>query len=195
MQEQQSGDMHHLGSLIKRIDGVLGKGNLDKETFVDLYMQFELYLKRIKDLTGISPDFVSYRIEIIQPQTEGELKQVLSIARNALATLQENYDHELAVAQAGAANNVATADAQATASVQVKISQTVEALESCQLSAEDLTALKAAITDLAAARGKAPETICEKASKLLDLAKKGVDIATAVAPFVASVLQTLRLDA
>lgn len=121
--------MHHLGSLIKRIDGVLGKGNLDKETFVDLYMQFELYLKRIKNLTGISPDFASYRIEIIQPQTEGELKQVLSIVRNALATLQENYEHELAVAQAGATNNTATANAQATASVQITISQAVEAVD------------------------------------------------------------------
>lgn len=192
MQEQQSGDMHHLGSLIKRIDGVLKSDNLNEETFVDLYMQFALYLKRIKNLTGISPDFVLYRIELIQPQTEGEFKQVLSTARNALATLQESYEHELAVAQAGAANNVATASAHATASAQVTISQTFEALESCQLTDDELSKLKAAVKDLEAAREKGPTTVCEKAAALLDLAKKGIDIVTAVAPFAASILGTLR---
>lgn len=54
-----------------------------------------------------------------------------------------------------------------------------------------MKAIKAAIADLEAAKGDRPETICEKASKLLDLAKKGADAAKAVAPFVAQALSSI----
>ncbi|WP_417046244.1 hypothetical protein [Enorma massiliensis] len=85
----------------------------------------------------------------------------------------------------------ADSHATATATTAVTVTQTIEALESCSLSPEELSEMKAAIAELEAAKGKAPETICEKASKLLDLAKKGTDTAKAVAPYVASALSAL----
>lgn len=85
----------------------------------------------------------------------------------------------------------ADSHAAATANATVTVTQTIEALESCSLSPEEFSEMKAAIADLEAAKGKAPETLCEKASKLLDLAKKGADTAKAVAPYVAGALATL----
>lgn len=85
----------------------------------------------------------------------------------------------------------ASSNSTATANVTVTISQTLDMLESCSLSPGELSEMKAAIADLEAAKGKAPETVCEKASKLLDLAKKGADTAKAVAPYVAAALGTL----
>lgn len=71
------------------------------------------------------------------------------------------------------------------------ISQTIKKLDRCGLDKEEMKAIKAAIADLEAAKGDRPETICEKASKLLDLAKKGADAAKAVAPFVAQALSSI----
>lgn len=51
--------------------------------------------------------------------------------------------------------------------------------------------IKAAIVDLEAAKDDRPESICQKASKLLDLVKKGADTAKAVAPFVAHALSLI----
>lgn len=89
--------------------------------------------------------------------------------------------------------NVGNASSSSTASANamVSISQAFDALESCSLSPEELSEMKAAIADLEVAKGKDPETVCEKASKLLDLAKKGADTAKAVAPFVAAALSAL----
>lgn len=75
--------------------------------------------------------------------------------------------------------------------VEVTISQTIKKLDRCGLDKEEMKAIKAAIADLEAAKGDRPETICEKASKLLDLAKKGADAAKAVAPFVAQALSSI----
>ncbi|MBM6907890.1 hypothetical protein [Collinsella intestinalis] len=85
----------------------------------------------------------------------------------------------------------ASSSSTSTANATVTISHALDALESCSLSPEELSEMKAAIADLEAAKGKAPETLCEKASRLLDLAKKGADTAKALAPYVASALATL----
>lgn len=91
------------------------------------------------------------------------------------------------------ATQTVSADSHATASANatVTISQAIDALESCSLSPEELSEMKAAIAELETAKGKAPETVCEKASKLLDLAKKGADTAKALAPYVAGALSAL----
>lgn len=116
-----------------------------------------------------------------------------------MKVLRDEKEHDLEVARLNAAaagvsvavdnsnSNVATA----TANAAVTISQAFDALESCSLSPEELSEMKVAIADLEAAKGKAPETICEKASRLLDLAKKCADTAKAVAPYVAGALGTL----
>ena len=83
----------------------------------------------------------------------------------------------------------ATAQASATAAAEVTMSQVIESLDSHIVDDAELAEIKAAVADLEAAKGKSPETICDKASKLLDLAKKGVDVAKAVAPYVAMALQ------
>lgn len=92
-------------------------------------------------------------------------------------------------------NNIgnSSSTSNATASNVVTISQAFDALESCEISQDELAALKVAIVDLEAAKGKSPEAVCEKASRLLDLAKKGADTAKAVAPFVAAVLSAFGL--
>lgn len=120
--------------------------------------------------------------------------------RGKLAVYRDGRNHELEIARLNAAaagvnvavdnvnHNVASANAAATV---VSISQAFDALESCSLSPEELSEMKAAIADLEVAKGKDPETVCEKASKLLDLAKKGADTAKAVAPFVAAALSAL----
>ncbi len=82
-----------------------------------------------------------------------------------------------------------TAQASATAAAEVTMSQVIESLDSHVADDAELAEIKAAVADLEAAKGKSPETICDKASKLLDLAKKGVDVTKAVAPHVAMALQ------
>lgn len=118
-----------------------------------------------------------------------------------MRVLRDERAHEMAIAKLSAAAKGATiviqdvgnasSSSTATATATVSISQALDALESCSLSPEELSEMKAAIAELEAAKGKAPETICEKASKLLDLAKKGADTAKAVAPYVAGALSAL----
>lgn len=87
--------------------------------------------------------------------------------------------------------NVVSSASEATATVEITMSQTVREVERCDLDENVIQAIKAAIADLEAAKGGQPETICEKASKLLDLVKKGSDAAKAVAPFVAQALSLI----
>lgn len=82
-----------------------------------------------------------------------------------------------------------TAQASASASVEVTMSQVFGELESLVHDDSELSEIKAAVADLEAAKGKSPETICDKTSKLLDLAKKGADVAKAVGPYIAMALQ------
>lgn len=131
----------------------------------------------------------------IRPYTVEDIRRL----RGKLAVYRDEKDHELEIAKLNAAaagvnvavdnvnNNIATANATVT------VSQAAEALDSCDLSSESLAAIKAAVLDLETAKNKSPETVCEKASKLLDLAKKGADTAKAVAPFVAAALSALGL--
>lgn len=131
--------------------------------------------------------------------TDDEARKDVERLVGKMKVLRDAMEHEAAIARLNAAaagvnlsvnnsnSNVATATANAT----VTISQAFDALESCSLSPEELSEMKAAIADLEASKGKGPETICEKASKLLDLAKKGADTAKAVAPYVAGALATL----
>lgn len=83
------------------------------------------------------------------------------------------------------------AQSSANATVEVTFHQTIRALDSCNLDDGTMKEIKAAIVDLEAAKDDRPESICQKASKLLDLVKKGADTAKAVAPFVAHALSLI----
>lgn len=84
-----------------------------------------------------------------------------------------------------------TANASASASVEVTMSQVFDELESLIHDDAELSEIKAAVAGLEAAKGKSPETICEKASKVLDLVKKGADVAKVVGPYIAMALQSI----
>ena len=71
------------------------------------------------------------------------------------------------------------------------MTQAVRALDGCDSTKEEIDALKAAVADLSAADKKEPEKVCEKASRVLDLAKKGADTVKAVAPLVAAALSAI----
>lgn len=86
-------------------------------------------------------------------------------------------------------NNEAHASASATADIR----ETIRAIDSCEGTDEELSALKAAVADLAAADRSEPERVCEKASRVLDLAKKGADTVKAVAPIVGTILSALGI--
>ena len=71
------------------------------------------------------------------------------------------------------------------------MTQTIRMLSGCSAPKEEIDALKAAVADLAAADKNEPENVCEKAARVLDLAKKGVDTVKAAAPLVAAALSAL----
>lgn len=131
--------------------------------------------------------------------TDGDARRDVEILVSKMRVLRDKEAHDMAIAKLNAAargativiQDVGNSSSTATANATVTISQTLDALESCSLSPGELSEMKAAVADLEASKGKAPETVCEKASKLLDLAKKGADTAKAVAPYVAGALATL----
>lgn len=93
-------------------------------------------------------------------------------------------------------NNINTqAYSSSSSSVQIDISiamsQTINALDSCNLSPEEIKDIKEAIADLSAEEKSNPEKVCEKVIKVLDLAKKGADAVKAVAPLIASIFSSL----
>lgn len=147
----------------------------------------------------VIPHISNYRGMHINGEVPPYTVQDIRKLRGKLAVYRDEKEHELEVARLNAAaagvsvavDNSSSSVATAIATAEVTISQTLDALESCSLSPEELSEMKAAIADLEAAKGKAPETLCEKASRLLDLAKKGADTAKAVAPYVAGALGTL----
>ena len=133
------------------------------------------------------------------PYTDEDARRDVEILVSKMKVLRDEREHDMAIAKLNAAakgativiQDVGNSSSTATANAAVTVSQAIDALESCSLSPEELSEMKAAIVDLEAAKGKAPETLCEKASMLLDLAKKCADTAKAVAPYVAGALATL----
>lgn len=186
--------MSTVDEFIARCDEVISRpGDFDQRMLADLSKEI------CASFNHVIPHISSYRGMHINGEVPPYTVQDIRKLRGKLAVYRDEEERKLEVARLNAVaastnlsvnnsnSNVATATANAT----VTISQTLDALKSCSLSPEELTEIKAAIVDLEAAKGKAPETLCEKASKLLDLAKKGTDTAKAVAPYVAGALATL----
>lgn len=84
-------------------------------------------------------------------------------------------------------NNTAKADA----SVQIDLSVTIEAIESSDLSEDQIKELKALLLDLSAAKGKDAKTIAEKLKDALDIAKSSAGSAKAVMEFAVPIIQSI----
>lgn len=171
--------MSQLDHLIERCDAALSH-DFDEDECLRIAADYYLaYMKEIGNETG----------SVLNPKSGPIDFATIRSIRVLLIAHRERMEHELAVATAGASS--ASIASSVSVCVSVSLSQTIEAVDGCELSSEDMSQIKAAIVDLEAARGKSPEAICDRASKVLDLAKKGIDVAKAVGPFVAMVLQNM----
>lgn len=118
-----------------------------------------------------------------------------------METYRDSQERQMRIAELEAAgrgaqiivSNSGNNEAHASASATADIRETIRAIDSCEGTDEELSALKAAVADLAAADRSEPERVCEKASRVLDLAKKGADTVKAVAPIVGTILSALGI--
>lgn len=84
-----------------------------------------------------------------------------------------------------------TNSATASATAEVSISQTFSELEESDLSEEEITALKAALADVLAAKEQGPSKFAEKLEKALEIAKSSATAAKSVLDFAAPLIQML----
>lgn len=89
-------------------------------------------------------------------------------------------------------NNVnALSDSSSSSSVQVDLSLTIEAIESSDLTEDQIKELKALMLDLSAAIGKDSKTVAEKLKEALEIAKSSGEAAKAVLGFAVPVIQSI----
>ena len=139
------------------------------------------------------------RTNFSEPYNDADAAHDIRVLAGKLRAYRDDMDREERIAKLNAAQRGATVIIQdvgnsssvATATSSVSLSQTIEALEECEATEEEIRNIKAAISELEAAKGKSPETVLDKTSKLLDLVKKAADTAKAVAPYAAMALQAL----
>lgn len=139
------------------------------------------------------------RTSFSNPYSDTDAAHDIRVLAGKLRARRDEIDHEERMARLNAAQRGATVIIQdvgnsssiATATSSVTLSQTIEALDRCEITEDELRDIKAAISELEAAKGKSPETVLDKTSKLLDLVKKAADTAKAVAPYAAMALQAL----
>lgn len=81
--------------------------------------------------------------------------------------------------------------AKANASVQIDLSVTIEAIESSDLTEDQIKELKALMLDLSAAKGKDAKTIAEKLNGALDVAESSAGAAKAVLEFAIPIIQSI----
>lgn len=171
--------MSQLDELIEQCDELLS-GEFIQSKADNIAASYSLaYMKETLSETGNQMDVIAGPID----------RPMINSIRLLLASHRDRMNHELAVAQATAGST--SVNTSLSVNVSVTLSQTVESLEKCSLSPEELTEIKAALLDLEASKTDEPQTVCDKASKVLDLVKKGADVAAAVAPFVAAALSAI----
>lgn len=89
-------------------------------------------------------------------------------------------------------NNVnALADSSSSSSAQVDLSVTIEAIESSDLTEDQIKELKALMLDLSAAQNKDAKTVAEKLRNALDVAKSSAGAAKAVMEFAIPIIQSI----
>ena len=174
----QSDDKRGAGDLARKVCGVISEYIPTFKTGLLMYRQ------RVNGSPGYTLNDAVKDVETLLVKME---------------TYRESQEREMRLAELEAAgrgakiivSNSGNNEAHASASATVDIRETIRAIDSCQGTDEELSALKAAVADLSAADKSEPEKACEKAMKVLDLAKKGADTVKAVAPRVAAFLSSL----
>lgn len=81
--------------------------------------------------------------------------------------------------------------AKANASVQIDLPVTIKAIESCDLTDEQIKELKALMLDLSAVQNKDAKTVAEKLRNALDVAKSSAGAAKAVMEFAIPIIQSI----
>ncbi len=139
------------------------------------------------------------RVNFSEPYSDSEAALDIRVLAGKLRAYRDDIDREERIAKLDAAQRGATVIIQdvgnssstAISTSSVTLTQTLEALDRCNVTENELRDIKAAISELEASKGKSPETVLDKTSKLLDLAKRAADTAKAVAPYAMMALQAL----
>lgn len=86
----------------------------------------------------------------------------------------------------------AQADSSSSSLAQIDLSITLEAIESSDLSEDQIKELKSLMLDLSAAKKKGPKVIAEKLKNALDIAKSSAGAAKAVLEFAVPIIQNIQ---
>lgn len=173
--------MTELDGLIDRCDALLAD-DFDQSEADSIYCQYYIaYRKPIYQETGS---------QVPMPPNERTERKHIDIVRDLLISHRDKLNYQLELARAASDSTSVTNSVNV--NISVTLSQTVESLDKCSLSPDELKEIKAALLDLEASKSNSAETVCDKASKVLDLVKKGADVASSVAPFVAAALQSIK---
>ncbi len=166
---------YYIDSLIIKCEEIL-------DTDYDEQTQKEID-ELMEEMEGFKyPLMCTSSLEILKERTPAGIRKVKGWLK---------ANHSSLTQISGSTTVKAEANSNAIANVSITMSQSIKALNSCNLSPEEIKDIKAAIADLSAEEKSNPEKVCEKAIKVLDLAKKGADTVKAVAPFVSSMLSSL----
>ena len=141
----------------------------------------------------------------IECDARGDLRKLKKKLRLHLATLEDRSTSEISpsIQPPSSANqsiniqnnpNIyinAESLSSSYSSSSVAISHIFEALDKCNLDGEYAHEIKEALSELDDSKSSGLETVCEKASKLLDVIKKSEEAAKPVLPFIAHALDSL----
>lgn len=181
---------------------------LESERFVSEIDKNHLLMKACSILSDELPETYSVGIKRFVHRTrsnnfsysENDIENDLDIAIEKLKMLRLRMNHEIEIeklkaAQRGATviiSEVGNSSSSATVTLNVSITSTVEKIDDSDVDEHIKDEIKAAILDLEAAKSNNPESIADKALKVLDIATKAGNLVSIVAPLVASALSRLN---
>lgn len=181
---------------------------LESERFVSEIDKNHLLMKACSILSDELPETYSVGIKRFVHRTrsnnfsysENDIENDLDIAIEKLKMLRLRMNHEIEIeklkaAQRGATviiSEVGNSSSSATVTLNVSITSTVEKIDDSDVDEHIKDEIKAAILDLEAAKSNNPESVADKALKVLDIATKAGNLVSIVAPLVASALSRLN---
>lgn len=181
---------------------------LESERFVSEIDKNHLLMKACSILSDELPETYSVGIKRFAHRTrsnnfsysENDIENDLDIAIEKLKMLRLRMNHEIEIeklkaAQRGATviiSEVGNSSSSATVTLNVSITSTVEKIDDSDVDEHIKDEIKAAILDLEAAKSNNPESVADKALKVLDIATKAGNLVSIVAPLVASALSRLN---
>lgn len=181
---------------------------LESERFVSEIDKNHLLMKACSILSDELPETYSVGIKRFVHRTrsnnfsysENDIENDLDIAIEKLKMLRLRMNHEIEIeklkaAQRGATviiSEVGNSSSSATVTLNVSITTTVEKIDDSDVDEHIKDEIKAAILDLEAVKSNNPESVADKALKVLDIATKAGNLVSIVAPLVASALSRLN---